>query len=105
MRGSRCRRADEIVAVQRAARDAGVPIAVLGIGTNVLVSDRGVRGIVIKLGRAFGRSSGGATDDRVDVRAGAAAPFKKLVMRGGRARPRPASSSPRAFPARSAAGC
>lgn len=31
------------------ARDAGVAVSVLGGGSNVLVSDRGVRGIVIKL--------------------------------------------------------
>ena len=72
--------AADIVTVQRAARNAGVPIAVLGIGTNVLVSDRGVRGIVIKLGRSFGRLEWRSEGDRVHVRAGAAAPFKKLVM-------------------------
>lgn len=73
--------ADEILAVQRAAAAAGLPLAVLGIGTNVLVSDRGVRGVVVKLGRALGRlewraAPGGAQQ----VRAGAAAPFKKLVL-------------------------
>jgi UDP-N-acetylmuramate dehydrogenase len=72
--------AADIIAVQRAARSAGVSLAVLGIGTNVLVSDRGVRGIVIKLGRALGRLEWRNEGDRVHVRAGAAAPFKKLVM-------------------------
>lgn len=72
--------AADIAAVQRAARSAGVPTAVLGIGTNVLVSDRGVRGVVIRLGRAFARLDWHREGDRVDVRAGAAAPFKKLVM-------------------------
>lgn len=72
--------ADDIVAVQRAARAAGVPMAVLGIGTNVLVSDRGVRGIVIKLGRALGTLDWREQGGRMHVRAGAAAPFKKLVM-------------------------
>jgi UDP-N-acetylmuramate dehydrogenase len=72
--------AADIVAVQRAARDAGVPIVVLGIGTNVLVSDRGVRGIVIKLGRALGQLEWRSAGDRIHVRAGAAAPFKKLVI-------------------------
>jgi UDP-N-acetylmuramate dehydrogenase len=72
--------AADIVAVQRAARDAGVPIAVLGIGTNVLVSDRGVRGVVLKLGRALARLEWRREGDRMHVRAGAAVPFKKLVM-------------------------
>jgi len=70
----------ELCGVQRTAQAHGVPLAVLGIGTNVLVADRGVRGIVVKLGRALGRfdwqpaAAGGW-----HVRAGAAAPFKKLV--------------------------
>jgi UDP-N-acetylmuramate dehydrogenase len=72
--------ADDIVAVQRAARAAGVPLAVLGIGTNVLVSDRGVRGVVLKLGRVLGRLEWRHAGDRMHVRAGAAAPFKKLVV-------------------------
>ena len=83
----------EILGLQRAAAAAGIPIAVLGIGTNVLVSDRGMRGIVIKLGRALGTLAWrSATSPRqaqdtalrpsqdVHVRAGAAAPFKKLVV-------------------------
>jgi UDP-N-acetylmuramate dehydrogenase len=49
-------RAESVADVQlvaRAARDAGVPVFVLGGGTNLLVSDRGVRGIVLVLGRGF----------------------------------------------------
>jgi len=72
--------AAEVLELLRIGRDQGVPVSVLGIGTNVLVADRGVRGIVVKLGRALG-----AFDWRQDgalwrVRAGAAAPFKKLVV-------------------------
>jgi len=72
--------AAELLALQRAAAQAAVPLAVLGIGTNVLVSDRGVRGIVVKLGRALAVLEWHSEGDRVCVRAGAAAPFKKLVM-------------------------
>src|ERR1700690_2897216 len=72
--------AAEILALQRAAADSGAPLSVLGIGTNVLVSDHGVRGVVIKLGRALARLEWHADGDRVQVRAGAAAPFKKLVL-------------------------
>jgi UDP-N-acetylmuramate dehydrogenase len=72
--------AAEILALQRAAVQADIPLAVLGIGTNVLVSDRGVRGIVIKLGAALGKLEWQTRAEGVEIRAGAAAPFKKLVM-------------------------
>src|SRR5262249_5567763 len=38
----------EIVAVLRIAWDAGVPVTMLGGGSNVLVSDRGIRGLVVR---------------------------------------------------------
>jgi UDP-N-acetylmuramate dehydrogenase len=49
--------------------DAQVPLTMLGVGSNTLVRDGGVEGVVIRLGRAF------ATVEAVDgkVRAGAAA--------------------------------
>jgi UDP-N-acetylmuramate dehydrogenase len=70
----------EIQALQRAAVAHGVPLAVLGIGTNVLVSDRGMRGVVLKLGRGFARIDWRDEDGRTHVRAGAGAPFKKVVV-------------------------
>lgn len=72
--------AEEILDLQRLGRAQGVPVSVLGIGTNVLVADRGVRGIVLKLGRALGVFDWRQADAQWHVRAGAAAPFKKLVM-------------------------
>lgn len=72
--------AAEILDLQRLARAQGVPLAVLGIGTNVLVADRGVRGIVIKLGRGLGGFAWRQDGAQWRVRAGAAAPLKKLVM-------------------------
>ena len=72
--------AEEILDLQRLGRAQGVPVSVLGIGTNVLVADRGVRGIVLKLGRALGVFDWRQADVQWHVRAGAAAPFKKLVM-------------------------
>ena len=72
--------AEEILDLQRLGRAQGVPVSVLGIGTNVLVADRGVRGIVIKLGRGLGAFDWRQEETRWHVRAGAAAPFKKLVM-------------------------
>lgn len=71
--------ADEICELQRVARESALPLVVFGIGTNVLVSDHGVRGIVLRLGRAFHTFEWRVEDDCVRVRAGAAAPFKKLV--------------------------
>ena len=90
--------AAEILALQRAAAESAAPLSVLGIGTNVLVCDRGVRGIVIKLGRPLARIEWDPAGARVHVRAGAAAPFKKLVLAAAARQLEPASSSARAFP-------
>lgn len=40
--------ADDLAHAVRSARDAGVPAFVLGLGANILVGDRGVRGLVIR---------------------------------------------------------
>jgi UDP-N-acetylmuramate dehydrogenase len=40
--------ADSLANAVRAARDAGVPYFVLGLGANVLIGDRGFRGLVIR---------------------------------------------------------
>jgi len=42
------RSSDELVTALKLARDAGVPITILGGGSNVLVSDKGVGGLVIR---------------------------------------------------------
>ncbi len=71
--------AEEIAALQRAARAHALPLVVLGTGTNVLIADRGVHGIVIKLGAPLGAFAWSRDGAHWRVRAGAAAPFKKLV--------------------------
>lgn len=71
---------DELIAVQRIARDEGSEIFVIGIGTNVLVSDRGVRGLVVKLGRGFSGIAWSSDAAATRVRTGAAVPFKKVVL-------------------------
>jgi UDP-N-acetylmuramate dehydrogenase len=71
--------AAELASVFTLARAAGQPVLPLGSGTNVLVSDRGVRGIVIHLGRGFQFIDWTVAGDEAAVRAGAAVPFKKLV--------------------------
>jgi len=52
-----------------AARPADVPVTVLGVGSNVLVRDGGVAGVVIRLGRAFAEVR--VEGDRVIAGAGA----------------------------------
>jgi len=59
--------ADDVRGVVRAASDAGVPITVLGGGSNVLVADAGVRGVVIRM---KGGSVRAVDDARVRADAG-----------------------------------
>jgi UDP-N-acetylmuramate dehydrogenase len=69
-----------LAAVLAAAAKLGVPVTRLGGGTNVLVSDRGVRGLVVRLGRDYDvRRWGEERDGRVEVEAGAATRLGKLV--------------------------
>jgi len=44
----------DLQAAGRAIQETGIPFAVLGKGSNVLVSDGGVPGLVLRLGRGFG---------------------------------------------------
>jgi UDP-N-acetylmuramate dehydrogenase len=44
---------EDLATVGRAVREAGVPILVIGKGSNLLVSDGGFPGIVLRLGRTF----------------------------------------------------
>lgn len=71
--------AGELADLFALARVAEVPIFAVGSGTNVLVSDRGVRAIVVHLGRGFHFCEWRIAGDDAAVRAGAAMPFKKLV--------------------------
>lgn len=64
----------EAAAVVRAARDAGVPLKVLGRGANVLVRDQGFPGAVLRLAALDAVTW---HDDHVDV--GAGDDFPKLV--------------------------
>ena len=68
------RTGDEIVAVLKLASDAGVPVTMLGGGSNVLVADDGVRGLVV-------RPRGGSVSrvDTARVRADAAITINGLV--------------------------
>ena len=52
-----------------AALDPVVPVFAMGVGSNLIVRDGGIRGVVIRLGRGFN----GIEVDGTEVRAGAAA--------------------------------
>ncbi len=65
---------DEVRLCLQAARSAGIPWRILGCGSNVLVSDEGVRGMVVHLGDRFAGVScegeslfaqAGATNEKV----------------------------------------
>ena len=71
---------DMLARVLLVAHELDVPITRLGGGTNVLVSDRGVRGLVIRLGRDFDyRRWGEEIEQAVIVEVGAATRLGKLV--------------------------
>lgn len=57
----------------------GTPFCLLGNGSNVLVSDRGVRGAVLRLGKEFKRLEWREEDDKGLVTVGAAYPVTQLV--------------------------
>lgn len=46
-----------ICSVMRAAKKAGLPVTVLGNGSNVLVRDEGIRGVVVCIGTEYGSVS------------------------------------------------
>lgn len=60
----------------RAHMPGDVPVTVIGVGSNLLVRDGGVPGVVIRLGRGFGRI---ALEDGYRVRVGTAVPDVKVA--------------------------
>ena len=77
------------------ALDPAVPVTVLGVGSNVIVRDGGVEGVVIRLGgRGFARFAVFRT------RSASSPALRRADAAGARSRPRPVSpawSSTRAF--------
>jgi UDP-N-acetylmuramate dehydrogenase len=67
----------EVLSVLGVARTAGLPLFVLGWGSNLLVRDRGVRGIILRLAGEFDRVE--FLDDRM-VRCGASVRVPQLVV-------------------------
>jgi UDP-N-acetylmuramate dehydrogenase len=66
----------ELMHAKAASYRDGVPSFCLGLGTNLLVSDRGMRGLVLRLGDGFAKIE----IDGTKVVAGAAAAFGDLVL-------------------------
>lgn len=65
----------ELQMVVSFARERGIPLTVIGNGSNLLVSDRGVRGIVVKISRNLGH----VTVEGPELRAGAGASLARVV--------------------------
>ncbi|WP_142848728.1 UDP-N-acetylmuramate dehydrogenase [Telmatospirillum sp. J64-1] len=59
-----------------AAKPEGVPVTVIGVGSNLLVRDGGVPGVVVRLGRAFT----GITPEGEEIVAGASALDLNVAM-------------------------
>ena len=72
---------EELVNVLRDARRMGVPVSVVGGGTNTLAADRGIRGLVVHLGSGFRTVHAIDYPDEVtaQVRCGAALLTQRLV--------------------------
>lgn len=71
---------DDLVAFLK-AKPADVPVTVLGVGSNTLVRDGGIPGVVIRLGRGFVDIEA----DGTDLIAGAGAPDVNVAMSAQRA--------------------
>ncbi len=61
--------------------DTDIPVYPVGVGSNLLVRDGGLRGVVVRLGAAFGKIE----TDGVRVRAGAGALDAQVAKRAGAA--------------------
>jgi UDP-N-acetylmuramate dehydrogenase len=67
---------EEDLALLLAGLPGAVPVNVIGLGSNLIVRDGGVAGVVIRLGRGFGDI---AVEDGYRVRAGTAVPDVKVA--------------------------
>lgn len=72
---------DGVIDAIRYAARCGLPVTVLGNGTNVLVSDQGIRGVTILVGRTLA----GIEICGEELRAGCGAPLMKVAFRAARA--------------------
>jgi UDP-N-acetylmuramate dehydrogenase len=70
---------DDVAFLLRFAFKRKLPWFVLGLGSNILVGDGGIRGLVVRLGGAFSTLEVSDEDDLVVVRAGASAQMALLT--------------------------
>jgi UDP-N-acetylmuramate dehydrogenase len=71
---------EQLAAVLAAASEIGVPVTCLGGGSNILVSDVGVRGLVVRLGKPFAYiRETGEDETGVSFEVGAATRFIRLA--------------------------
>ncbi|RQW86058.1 MAG: UDP-N-acetylmuramate dehydrogenase [Geobacter sp.] len=70
----------QVQTLRRALRDFGIPHVIIGDGSNLLFDDKGVHGVVIKIGRALSRFS--VSDGFIDAEAGVFVP--RLIRISGR---------------------
>ena len=76
---------EELVTLLRMAAASGLPVAVIGGGTNMLVADRGINGLVVRLGRGFRTVSllESEPPQQARVRCGASVITQRLVWLAG----------------------
>jgi UDP-N-acetylmuramate dehydrogenase len=67
---------EEVGALLRLAHEEGIPLFVLGGGTNLLVRDGGFRGIVLRLGKSFRH----VRVEGEELTAGAIAPMSRVAL-------------------------
>lgn len=77
---------EELASLLRTASHSGTPVSIIGGGTNCLVADRGIRGLVIRLGKAFRAVELLDEEPALGARVccGAAVWTQRLVWLGGR---------------------
>lgn len=77
---------EELVDVLRAGARSGLPVSIVGGGTNTLAADRGIRGLIVHLGRGFRtiQDVSPADDSTAEVRCGAALLTQRLVSLAAR---------------------
>jgi UDP-N-acetylmuramate dehydrogenase len=68
----------QLTALLQWARETRTPYLVIGSGTNLLVRDGGIRGLVIHLARVAGDLDWKVQGGRVHIRAGAAIPTRRI---------------------------
>ena len=67
---------EDDLAALLAALDGTVPVTVIGLGSNLLVRDGGIRGVVIRLGRGFSETT---VEAGYCIRTGTAVPDARLA--------------------------